>query len=87
MNKDEVDQQLGDIARKPPETFIVSYGDTCWLLDDGAVGRPIMGAGPFIKFFQSYQEAQEGIDQILQTGFFEDEFAILHVGGALATLR
>lgn len=58
-----------------PEMFIVSYGDTCWILDDGTTGRPMMGAGPYIKYFGSAEEAQGVVDEFIGKGY-EGEFNI-----------
>ena len=58
-----------------PEMHIVSYSDTCWILDEGTTGRPIMGAGPFIKYFGSADEAQGAIDEFVGKGY-EGEFNI-----------
>jgi len=59
-----------------PETHIVSYGDTCWILEDGTTGRPTMGAGPAIKHFSTAEEAQEAIRGFVDKGF-EGRFEVL----------
>lgn len=69
--KCQADLEL-EVSPPLPEMFIVSCGDTCWILDDGTTGRPIMGAGPFIKYFGSTNEAQDAIDEFIGKGFDDD---------------
>lgn len=59
-----------------PERFLVSYGSSLWVLSDGSVERPIMGAGPFIQFFESTEAAQEEIDRLSHGVYEADKFEI-----------
>ena len=59
-----------------PEQFIVSYGASSWILNDGTTGRPIMGAGPFPRYFDTTEEAQDAIEELCKGVHDREHFHI-----------